>query len=394
MKITSVISLLAAGMLCHADMASAQTNYKKALANYDNGIANKWEFRVGLGGSYGTRGDKAGLFDLGLGYNIGSNVYLGIATGAYPLFGVVDDLKADVVLPLMGDLTWRYNTSNEKVSFFIEGRGGVLVHSRPTAYLEIDDQDNKYERQPYLTIEVGPGLDIRVRRNIDLRLSVGYAYANPTNDGFVPARNYTEHSVQARVGFAFRGEPRTASRSVLRDAVLREERERQMQQYLAEQKAEEEAALRRAEEDREERRRRREEMNQTIAQQGGSTVDPMAGMAQNTNAYEFFFHVTPKMIADGAGLENKLIQLASLAAGKHVSSIVVMGYAPASPDGSPNVVDAMAEATKVINYLNKRYVIDKTLFSSAFNGFEASSGASTKPKDAIATIMIQRVSEK
>ncbi len=393
MKITNFISLLAAGLLCQAELSVAQSGYYRMPVNYDDGIGNKWEFRAGLGGSYGTRGDLAALVDIGLGYNIGSNVYLGIATGAYPMFGVVDDLKADVVLPLMGDLTVRFNSSNEKLSFFLEGRGGVLVHSRPTSYLEIDAPDNKYERQPYMTIEVGPGLDIRVSRNIDLRLSVGYAYANPTDDGWVPARNYTEHSVQARVGMAFRGQPRTASRSVLRDEAIRQERERQMQQYLAEQQAEEEAALRRAEQDREERRRRREEMNQAMEQQGG--MDPMAGMAvQNTNAYEFFFHVTPKMVADGAGLENKLIQLASLAAGKHLSSIVVMGYAPASADGSPNVVDAMAEATKVINYLNKRYVIDKTLFSSAFNGFEASSGASTKPKDAIATIMIQRVNEK
>lgn len=393
MKITNFISLLAAGLLCQAELSVAQSGYYRMPVNYDDGIGNKWEFRAGLGGSYGTRGDLAALVDIGLGYNIGSNVYLGIATGAYPMFGVVDDLKADVVLPLMGDLTVRFNSSNEKLSFFLEGRGGVLVHSRPTSYLEIDAPDNKYERQPYMTIEVGPGLDIRVSRNIDLRLSVGYAYANPTDDGWVPARNYTEHSVQARVGMAFRSQPRTASRSVLRDEAIRQERERQMQQYLAEQQAEEEAALRRAEQDREERRRRREEMNQAMEQQGG--MDPMAGMAvQNTNAYEFFFHVTPKMVADGAGLENKLIQLASLAAGKHLSSIVVMGYAPASPDGSPNVVDAMAEATKVINYLNKRYVIDKTLFSSAFNGFEASSGASTKPKDAIATIMIQRVNEK
>lgn len=381
MKTASIIALFSLGVL--GQTGFGQTHHFRLPANYDNGIDGKWEFRFALGGQIGTKHDQAILADLGVGYNVSNNLYLGVATGYYPYFGVVDGLNSEAYLPLMGDVTLRWNLEEEHISPFVELRGGYLLPTKSEGFLE--GTNDAYTRQGYTALEVGPGLSLRAGRSIDVRMSVNYALALPGADGFEPELNCQEHLVQVRFGMAFRGKAKGQSRAKLiemHEQQLQAENERRQQEYLAQQRAAEEEAERRVAEEREERRRRREAETQKTMQQIMGTSDE--------SPYEFYFHVTPGMVKDGARLENQLINLAAMAAGKQLSSIVVLGYDVDVQDNFPNVAEAMNQANKVKAYLTKRYVIDKNLFSIAYSGFENSSGQDTRPKDAIATIIIQK----
>lgn len=382
-----LISLLTIGVVCVSQLTFAQSRKRRTPAGYDDGIAKKWEMRFALGGQNGTKKDKAVLLDMGFGYNLNSNLYMGLSTGLYPKFGVVDGLKSDNVIPVMADLTFRVNPESDHWSPFFQVRGGYMMHTKTNDYLE--KECLPYERKGYTAFEFGPGLCFRILRNIDLRMSLDYAVAVPGDDGFDPARNSTEYLFQARLGMSFRGKPKSGTRSEMRAEAARkaaEEQHRRDEEWAAQQKAEAEEARLREEAAREERRRRREAAAQQTAQ--------MFSASSNEAPVEFYCHVTSAMV-DSEGLDNQLVKLAALAAGKSVQTIVVLGYSnkPNSTDAS-DVIEASSRADKVKNYLNKRYVISKNLITTAFSGFEEHSSPNTRPNDAIATIMIQKVAEQ
>lgn len=355
------------------------------LAGYDDGISGKWEVRIDLGGLYGTKSDMAAIVDLGGGYNINSNLYFGLATGIFPGFGVVDYLKSDAVIPLLADVTGRLNTDAETFSTFLQLRGGYLLHTNSSDYLERGEGSELYERKGYAVFEVNPGFYLRIRRNIDLRMSMGYTLAVPGNDGHSPSLNCTEHLFNARVGINYRGTPTTGSRAELKaeaSRIAREESERQYNERMAQQRARDEEARRKASEAREQRRREREGIALPVHEE----VTQSSAVPEEVPV-EFYCHVTPAMIDENT-YDKLLVQLAGLAASKSVSSIVVLGC---SNPGSTDVTEAITRAETVYNILSRRYVINKDLLSSVTYGFESSSSPSTRPKDAIATIMIHRV---
>lgn len=387
MKTSKIFLLLSIGLFGCVQAAMAQHRKPRTPKGFDNGIENKWEFRVSAGGSIGSFDDKAILIDAGFGYNFGSNVYLGVASGAFPYFSAIDKMPSITYVPLMLDATFRHNPYNDRWSPFLQLRGGYLF---PTESSYLMKGDINYDRPGYTSFEISPGISFRPVRNIDLFLSMGYAVAVPGDDGLDPALAQTEHLLQTRLGLGFRGKPKSPTRTVMieENARIQAQRQQEYEEQWAKQKAQEEEERRKADEERAERRRQRQ----------SSGVDDSLlsalGLASQTSV-EFFCHVTPAMVEEGASLENKLIQLASLAAGKSVSSIVILGYSAAgeSQDAS-NVIEANNNADKVRAYLIKRYVIDRNLISTAFNGFEASSSSDTRPKGAIATIMIQKVADE
>lgn len=381
MKSNLIIALLAAAV---ALPASGQSKLKKLPKNYDDGISGKWEFRFDAGAQYGTLGDMAALVNIGGGYNFNSNLYFGIASGLYSGFGVVDWAKsAEAIVPVMGDLTVRFNMPNEKNSFFVQTRAGYLFNTTKEITLE-NYEVTPYTRQDYFTFEIGPGWYLRPSRNIDVRLSFNYALAVPGDDGFDPAFNHTEHLFQGRLGMNFRGTPRTKSRSELEAEathIEREEQERLFAEMEAARKLQEQQARERAEADRAARRARREAESQQVE-------SPAAMMGEAP--IEYYFHVSPSILE--GGMNNKLVELASMCAAHKLAAIVIKGYsANGSSDDATTVIEAMKQAENVKNHLVKNYVIDKNLISCVFAGFESASKKEPLPNGCIATIMIQKV---
>lgn len=388
MRTNAIRILILLGLCGNWLDASAQSHILKNPAGYDDGVAERAEFRVSLGSQCGSPFDKAILFDLGGGYNIDDNLYIGLSTGVYPYFGALNRVESDAVIPMMADFSCRLNNLAESWSPFVQIRGGYLAHMKPSTFFP--DTSEPYTRKGYTAFEIGGGACYRILRNVDLRMSLNYALAIPGKDDYEPAQNCTEHLLQARVGFGFRGKPKSPTRSEMLEEVAKKNAERQQEyeKYWAEKAAQEEAERQKEEEERAERRRQREA-------NGQNSLAESLGLTANMPSVEFFCHVTESMVTEGASLENKLINLASLAAGKQVVSIVILGITPNenSLDAS-NVIDANRQADKVKNYLNKRYVIDKNLMTTAFSGFEEKCSKETRPKNAIATIMIEKVGEK
>lgn len=348
---------------------------------FDNGISRKWEFRVSAGAQTGSRYDKALLFDLGLGYNVSSNWYMGLSSGLYYRFGAVDGLKSEGMIPVMADITWRSNPVSDRWSPFFQVLGGYLIPEKKTGTLE--DEGTPYNWKGYTCFEFNPGLSLRPSRSVDVRFSLGYALAIPGDDGFDPARNYTEHLVMGKIGVSFRGKPNSPTRQQMIEEQDRA-REAHQQEYKAQveqQRAKAEAERRQDEAARAERRRQ---------QQASGDVMPI--LAESPAAAEFYCHITADMIADGASFNNDLLNLASLVSGNQVSSIIVLGYGSDSQSGDASgVLEANNRAAKVRNYLSRRYYLNKDIITTVFSGFEDCSGQDSRPKNAIATIMIQRV---
>lgn len=373
------LSLFVIGVIAGMQLAFPQSYRHRTPKGFDNGITEKWELRADIGAQVS---DIAGLIDIGVGYNVNENIYLGLASGAYPKYGAAGEIESVTHFPVMADFTYRYNPPTDNWSFFAFFRGGYIMPSKTEAFFK---NSKPYERQGYTAFEFGPGYALRLQRNIDLRFSMNYALAIPGDDGFDPAVNHTEHLFQMRVGMAFRGKPKSGTRAEMIAEANRkaeEERRRYDEEWAAKQKAEEEEYRRRTEEEREERRRRREESTQRAVESLSVTANEMP--------FEFFCHITPDMVENNT-IDNKLVQLASMAAGKTVSTIVVLGLAPGtdSADAS-SIVTAIQNSDKVKNYLYKRYVISRDLVTTFTSGFETNSGKDSRPKEAIATIIIQK----
>ncbi len=196
--------------------------------DYDDGINKKWELKIDLTGNMASRGDPVtgdGLteydesmgVDLGVGYNINSNWYAGLSSGYWYHWGG----ESNNMIPVLGDVVWRWNIgTSEKYSLFLEGRAGMLfgLNGDRKSYKRLKD----YQFSDHAYFDIQPGIYIRTHRNIDFRISLGYAYTKPTHHyedkyfallteeelelldkDFFYAQS--EHVFSLKLGFNFRG---------------------------------------------------------------------------------------------------------------------------------------------------------------------------------------------
>ena len=241
------IPFIACAAFCSA--AFAQSNPD----NYDDGINKKWELKINVTGNVAGRGDineGDGLTDydesmggeLGIGYNFTSNWYAGMASGFWYHWGG----ETNNMIPVLGDVVWRWNLGNERLSLFLEGRTGYLfgLKSDRERFHELRD----YRFSDHLYADFQPGIYIRTGRNIDLRVSLGYAYTHPIHNyeqKYLDAmteeereefgKDYfyaqPEHIVTLKLGFNFRGKPATPARYLNLDDEIRH-RELDVQEEL------------------------------------------------------------------------------------------------------------------------------------------------------------------
>lgn len=211
-------------LMAVASLGVMGLNAQNETASVDDGIAKKWEIR--LDGTYGTdmkgtKDTKNGLLtseestkvNFGIGYNLTSNWYLGLASGyAHNMGG-----KKNHYMPLLGDVTYRWNSVGGKWSLFLEGRGGYMLSVGGEQTLK---NGKKYEVPNGLMFDVQPGVYFRVRPNIDLKLSVGYMHFSPEDD--TPDRMHCTNNLIAKLGVNFRSAPKAPVRTVIEEPVAPE----------------------------------------------------------------------------------------------------------------------------------------------------------------------------
>ncbi|MBQ0049445.1 MAG: OmpA family protein [Bacteroidales bacterium] len=195
-----------------AELIAKRTEVQSQLDKIkDDGIAKKFEIRLdaqyvnnfkgGLGftkedGNGITKSEEGGLINFGLGYNFNSNWYLGLASGyVHNMIGSVNQS-----IPLLLDLTYRWNTKNQKWSVFGEARGGYMWSVTKAADM-IPYHMNGFPNA--LMLEPQVGAYYRITPKIDLKLALGYMFYDPEKEGFgvdLSNRNYGFF----KIGFNFR----------------------------------------------------------------------------------------------------------------------------------------------------------------------------------------------
>lgn len=199
-----------------ADLEAKKAKVESQLKNYDDGIAKKWEFRFDLG--YGTNfvsgkgndgilpGEESSKINVGVGYNVNSNWYLGLASGFFYNMGGIENS----MIPMLADVTYRHNYANEKWSFVVEGRGGFVLGNGET------ERAGKNITNPNAwMIDIQPGFYYRVKKNIDLKFTLGYMHLNDNGDGANLMKN--SNSLVAKVGMNFRKASKMPYRSELEE---------------------------------------------------------------------------------------------------------------------------------------------------------------------------------
>lgn len=360
--------------------SAAHAQYVPSNIKYDDGVTHKVEFRSTLGGQLGTKYDIAALVDLGLGYNVNKNFYLGVASGYYAKFGVVDGLKSGGVIPALADFTYRFDDIDDYWAPFLQLRGGYLIPVPASDEFDSGPMVGEtYNRSGYTDIDLGAGFYIRPLRHVDLKISLHYALALAGSDDY--SFNCNEHLFQLRFGVNLRGKARTASRSELRaesNRQIAEMRRIEREKRQAEDAARRAEAERLAEEDRAARRAQRE-----------ATASSVTSSLVQDIPVEYFCHVTPAML-EGSNLDNELIKLATLATGKQLQGIIILGTAAQADD----VVKAIQNADDVRKHLAKRYYISKELISTSYTGFDDILKEHARPDGTIATIIIQKAPDQ
>ncbi len=202
---------------------SAEDEYSFLFENtevdYNEGIEKKWEYHLDLvfntsSGTSSITSDESAGVNLGVGYNVASWLYTGAAIGFLHDFGGTSGLSAGDFVPLLGEIQLRWNI-RRKVSFFAQGRAGVVVPVTSgkdnVGYTYKDELGNlrsgtaNFDYPSYMYYEVGPGFIYRVKSNIDLRFSVGYAYAKPFKESeHFEDRTYDETIIWGKFGFGYR----------------------------------------------------------------------------------------------------------------------------------------------------------------------------------------------
>ena len=342
-------------------MANAQEEI--AGVKYDDGIAKKWEFKFDVGYGVTTKSYKGskpyGLFDergenpyanVGVGYNFTSNWFLGVNSGYWWKYSQENNR----VVPLLGDVVYRWNLGTaEKWSVFLEGRGGYLfsVKSNRAAFGYKD-----YEYTGHWFFDVQPGIYYRLRRNIDLKLAVGYSYTMPRENEEKNQLADKEGLLFAKVGMNFRGKPTTASRAELLEEAARLAAEAEAARLKAEEAARllAEAEAKRAAEAAAEAARLAAE--KAAAEKAAAEL---AARAAATNLVFFYnIRVTNFDEADDAKLQDLVKYVNSNA----VKMIYIKGYADKGT-GNPYVNRKYAKqrAENVKKALVSKYGIDSKM---------------------------------
>lgn len=185
-----------------------------------DGIANTWELR--LDGAWGNdckfyRQDGEGAIkseestkaNIGIGYNLNSNLYLGLGSGyAHNMGGGTNHF-----VPALGDITYRWNGKGGKWSFFLEGRGGYMFSVGSAQTLK---NGQKYETPSGLMFDVMPGVYYRILRNLDLKLAVGFMHFNPFDD--TPDLMHCTNNVLFKLGLNIRKAVKAPVRTVVEEA--------------------------------------------------------------------------------------------------------------------------------------------------------------------------------
>ena len=206
-------------------MANAQEEI--AGVKYDDGIAKKWELKFdgGYNNDFVSENYDNGLIEgnegwnanVGVGYNFTSNWFVGLNSGYwYRWHAVKGGDHHGHVIPALLDVVYRWNLgTKEKWSIFLEGRGGYLFSLQDNQKVN----GKELEAGNFLYADAQGGVYYRIRRNIDLKLALGWGYGfNQADD---PCLTKDEHPFTAKVGFNFRGTPSTVSRAALLEEAAR-----------------------------------------------------------------------------------------------------------------------------------------------------------------------------
>ena len=371
-KILTLMAVASLGVAAQAqtvqELETQLADVQQKLDNYDDGIAKKWELRFDLGyetafrkGSPGpTNKEDGGLFEIGGGYNFNSNWYLGLSSGFFYRTGRGYCVNQPNYIPVLADLTYRWNLgSKEKWSIYLQGRGGYLIPTNDD--LEIN-KNQVYDYSGTLYFDIQPGVYYRLRRNIDIKLSVGYSYYKTKDDDDVSHGVLDSHSLVAKIGMNFRPAPKTATRSeltaeaasiaaALEAARLAEEQARQdsikaAQEAAAKKAAEEEAARKAAELE--------------AARLAALEAD------KHKNLTLFYEIRESDLLADHVAKLDELVEWVNT---RKIDLIVVKGYADKNTGNYRlNQMYAKNRAEKVKKALIKKYGIDKNMIECSSYG--------------------------
>lgn len=176
-----------------------------------DGIAKKWELRLDAGIESSLGGgvalfdvDGGALFELGVGYNLTSNWYLGLVSGFFYKAGKSSEVDANNTIPVLANLTYRWNLG-KKWSIFADGRAGYLFSVKG---VENFSGGKSYDYPNVTFLNVMPGLIYRVKPNIDLKLSFGYGYFLTNDDEDEGDYMHSGNTLVAKVGMNFRKAPK------------------------------------------------------------------------------------------------------------------------------------------------------------------------------------------
>ncbi len=176
-----------------------------------DGIAKKWELRLDAGIESSMSGgvalfdnDGGGLLELGVGYNLTSNWYLGVVSGFFYKVGQSQDIDANSTIPVLANLTYRWNLG-KKWSIFADGRAGYLFSVKGVENLS---GGKSYDYPNVTFLNVMPGVIYRVKPNIDLKLSFGYGYFLTNDDEDEGDFMHSGNTLVAKVGMNFRKAPK------------------------------------------------------------------------------------------------------------------------------------------------------------------------------------------
>ena len=345
-------------------LANAQEEI--AGVKYDDGISKKWEFKidggytndfiVGSGGKSltsgdGLRGNDGWGVGVGFGYNPTSNWFIGLNSGFWGSWSAVKGDDGGNVIPALLDVVYRWNLGTaEKWSVFLEGRGGYIFNLAD----DVTMGNTTYEAGNYIYADAQGGVYYRIRRNIDLKLALGWGYGfNQADD---PSATRDEHPFSARVGMNFRGKPTTASRAELLEEAARLAAEAEAARLKAEEAARllAEAEAKRAAEAAAEAAR--------LAAEKAAAEKAAAELAARTAATNLVFFYSIRETSFDSEDDAKLQDLVKYVNNNAVKMIYIKGYADKGT-GNPYVNRKYAKqrAENVKKALVSKYGIDSKM---------------------------------
>ncbi len=349
-------------------VASAFTfaNAQEEIAGvkYDDGIAKKWEFK--FDGGYTNdfcddgpetnglmNGNESWGVGVGVGYNFTSNLFLGLNSGYYGIWGSVKGDDGANVIPALLDVVYRWNLGeNEKWSVFLEGRGGYMFNLHD----DVTVKGKNHELGGYIYADAQAGVYYRIRRNIDLKLAAGWGYGFDQTEDFSPAVTRNEHPFSLRAGFNFRGKPTTGTRAELLAEAARLAAEAEAARLAAEEAARQlaEAEAKKAAEAAAEKAR--------LAAEKAAKDKAAAEAAARAEATNLVFFYTIRNTTLSGEDEAKLQELVNYVNNSKVNQIYIKGYADKGT-GNPYVNRKYAKqrAENVKKTLVKKFGVDEKM---------------------------------